>query len=596
MQDDPKASVIDRLKQANNVLVTVSKNPTVDQLAGAIGLTLLLNKIGKHANAVFSGDIPSTIEFLQPEKTLETNTDSLRDFIISLDKDKADKLRYKVEDKFVRIFITPYKTSINQNDLQFSQGDFNVDVVMALGVHEQSDIDQAISAHGRILHDATIISVNSKTAGNLGNINWIDNHASSLCEMLGGLGTELKKDVFDGQISTALLTGIVAETKRFSNEKTTAVTMSVSAKLMSSGANQQLVASKLQETPKPPKPPEAVAESTPPPKKEPEESHDRSELQIKHEDVDNKSAPPEKTEPSPGQVHIDEHGTLRQLNGTDSSDAYFDTGQTPTPPADNGSKASPQKDENPPSSTPPPATDNTSSTPPPATDNTYSQQSSTVGNVRSGQDTGNSRKETGRMLFEPPAMSGAMSNDSYGAGMEDNDSPRTPSANKMLLSHDSSKAKRPAAPSTNQPAPARSNNQSPPPENPFKPEAATDQQQPEAKIDNDQTLSQIEKAVDSPHTDKAAPLPDIDAARNAVSQAASTGGNQEKLEPIVGLGAQPVNLDLGHNSGQQQAATPPTNSGQGSNNTTNAPTPPPPASNNSNTPPPPPTPPPFMPT
>jgi len=85
-------------------------------------LTLLLNKFGKHATAVFSGEVPSTIEFLEPESTLEKTTDSLRDFIIALDKSKADKLRYKVEDEMVRIFITPYRTSITQNDLVFSQG------------------------------------------------------------------------------------------------------------------------------------------------------------------------------------------------------------------------------------------------------------------------------------------------------------------------------------------------------------------------------------------------------------------------------------------------------------------------------------------
>src|ERR1700759_3403141 len=117
---DPKTSIADRLKQANNILVTVSANPSVDQLAACIGLTLALNKLGKHATAVFSGEAPSTIQFLQPEKTLEKNTDSLRDFIIALDKSKADKLRYKVEDNVVRIFITPYKTSISEADLEFS--------------------------------------------------------------------------------------------------------------------------------------------------------------------------------------------------------------------------------------------------------------------------------------------------------------------------------------------------------------------------------------------------------------------------------------------------------------------------------------------
>src|SRR2546421_4153765 len=100
---EQRQAIADRLNQANNILVTVSNTPSVDQLASCIGLTLALNKLGKHATAVFSGNVPSTIEFLQPEKTLEKNTDSLRDFIIALDKSKADKLRYKVEDKVVKI-------------------------------------------------------------------------------------------------------------------------------------------------------------------------------------------------------------------------------------------------------------------------------------------------------------------------------------------------------------------------------------------------------------------------------------------------------------------------------------------------------------
>jgi hypothetical protein len=245
---DTQKQVIDRLKQANNVLVTVSNDPSVDQLAACIGLSLALNKLDKHATAVFSGNVPSTIEFLKPENTIEKNTDSLRDFIISLDKSKADKLRYKVEDKLVRIFITPYRTSISDADLEFSQGDFNVDVVLAIGVHDQKALDQAVTAHGRILHDATVVTINNQEqGGELGSMQWLDTKVSSLSEMTAMLATALSKDVLDEQIATAFLTGIVAETDRFSNEKTSADTMNVSASLMAAGANQQLVATKLQE-------------------------------------------------------------------------------------------------------------------------------------------------------------------------------------------------------------------------------------------------------------------------------------------------------------------------------------------------------------
>lgn len=246
MDQTAKQSTVDRIQQATNVLVTVSNDPSVDQLSACIGLTLFLNKLGKHATAVFSGKVPSTLEFLQPDKTIEKDTDSLRDFIISLDKAKADKLRYKVEDKVVKIFITPYRTSISDKDFEFSQGDFNVDVVIALGVHGKEELDRAIVAHGRILHDATVISINNETASTIGTINWQDPQASSLCEMLVEMADVIQPDNLDGQMATSFLTGIVAETKRFSNEKTTSRTMTLSAQLMASGANQQLVATQLQ--------------------------------------------------------------------------------------------------------------------------------------------------------------------------------------------------------------------------------------------------------------------------------------------------------------------------------------------------------------
>jgi len=243
--EDPKAQLIDKLKTANNVLVTVSRDPSVDQLSALLGLTLLLNKEGKHAAAVFSGQVPSTIEFLKPEDTIEKNTDSLRDFIIALDKSKADKLRYKVEDNVVRIFITPYRTSISQDDLEFSQGDFNVDVVVGLGVSRQEDLDEAIITHGRILHDATVASINIAAEGGLGSISWHDPQASSLSELVTEIARSYGDDALDEQIATALLTGIVAETERFSNAKTSSHTMQASAALMAAGANQQLVAEKL---------------------------------------------------------------------------------------------------------------------------------------------------------------------------------------------------------------------------------------------------------------------------------------------------------------------------------------------------------------
>lgn len=243
------AQVAERIQGSDNVLVALSKNPSVDDLSAALGLTFILDKMGKHATAIFSGAVPNAIEFLEPEKTFEANTNSLRDFIIALDKEKADHLRYKIEGDFVKVFITPYKTTLSEKDLEFSHGDFNVDLVVALNVGSEADLDSALSEYGRIKHDASSINITAGAPGKFGDLEWADPGASSVSEMIAHLSTLLDKDdegeLVEKSTATALLAGIVSATKRFSNDRTSAETMAVASDLMSAGADQQLISSSI---------------------------------------------------------------------------------------------------------------------------------------------------------------------------------------------------------------------------------------------------------------------------------------------------------------------------------------------------------------
>ncbi len=245
-----KKQIIESIKDKKNILVTVSNNPSVDELAAALGLTIFLNKLNKHATAIASGNIPSALDFLDPGKTFEATADSLRDFIIALDKEKADHLRYKLEGDVVKIFITPYQTTITQNDLEFSQGDYNVEMVIALNVASREELDKALSAHGKILHDAVVATITTGSLkSSLGTLDWHEDAATGVSEMVTEIAQELKtaKADIDEQIATAFLTGIVASTDRFSNELTSSKVMTMSAELMASGANQQLIAAQLQD-------------------------------------------------------------------------------------------------------------------------------------------------------------------------------------------------------------------------------------------------------------------------------------------------------------------------------------------------------------
>ena len=279
------SEVISKIVDSKNVLIALSSDPSVDEMAAAIGLSLYLDKLGKRATAIYSGATPNALEFLKPEETFEPTADTLQDFVVALNKDKADHLRYKLDGDFVKIYITPYKTRITEEDLDFSYGDFNVDLVLALDVANGIDLDSALREHGRIMHDAVIVNITTGKPGKFGEIEWSDKNASSVSEMVANLLYNIKSDIkIEKDEATAFLTGIVAATNRFSNSTTTPETMKIASKLMESGANQQLVSKNITSDVENESPTFSV-ESKPQ-----KEDRNPAELEIEHEDE------PEKTE------------------------------------------------------------------------------------------------------------------------------------------------------------------------------------------------------------------------------------------------------------------------------------------------------------
>ena len=234
--------VVNKINDAQNILIALSSDPSVDELAAAIGLSLYLSKLDKRATAIYSGATPNALEFLKPEETFEPTVDTLQDFVIALNKEKADHLRYKLDGDYVKIYITPYHARITEEDLEFTYGDFNVDLVLALDVANGIDLDAALLEHGRIMHDASIVNITTGNPGKLGEIEWCDKSASSVSEMIARLLYSINsKTKIEKEEATAFLTGIVAATDRFSSANTTPETMKIASRLMESGANQQLV-------------------------------------------------------------------------------------------------------------------------------------------------------------------------------------------------------------------------------------------------------------------------------------------------------------------------------------------------------------------
>ena len=237
--------VAEKIQKGTNILIALSKDPNVDEISAAIALAIVLDQQKKHVTAIYSGKTPNTLEFLKPEETFEKDTSSLQDFIIALNKSKADHLTYKLDGDYVKIYITPYKGQVKKEDLEYSYGEYNVDLVIVFNVNAGSEIDSALSEYGRIMHDASAINITSGLPGRFADLEWSDPEKSSVCEMVYILLKELEITDLSQEVATALLTGILSATERFSNNRTKPTTMSVAAKLMEAGADQQLISANI---------------------------------------------------------------------------------------------------------------------------------------------------------------------------------------------------------------------------------------------------------------------------------------------------------------------------------------------------------------
>ena len=243
--EDAVSKVADKIQHSTNILIALSKDPNVDEISAAIALAFVLDQQKKHVTAIYSGQTPNALEFLRPEETFQKDISSLQDFIIALNKSKADHLIYQVEGDYVKILITPYKGQIKKEDLEYSYSDYNVDLVIVFNVNSGSEIDSALSEYGRIMHDAMAINITSSVPGRFADLEWSDPSKSSVCEMVYDLLGELEIDNTPQEVATALLTGILSATERFSNNRTKPTTMAVASKLMEAGADQQLISSNI---------------------------------------------------------------------------------------------------------------------------------------------------------------------------------------------------------------------------------------------------------------------------------------------------------------------------------------------------------------
>lgn len=239
----PKQQASEAIRQSEAILIVTGQRPNIDQVSSVVALTLILRKFGKKVTTLITDPIPGSANFIA-QGIVDKSPTGLRDFVVKLDLAHAevDKLKYTVEDGKLNITITPFKGGFSPQDVSFGHGELHYDLVIAMGVASRSKLDRLFEQQPNLLQSTPLLNLDfHRINENYGAINLVDTNAATLSEMLISLAESLQAGLLDEPIATAMLTGIIASTDRFSAPHTTAKSMTVAAQLMAAGAKQQQI-------------------------------------------------------------------------------------------------------------------------------------------------------------------------------------------------------------------------------------------------------------------------------------------------------------------------------------------------------------------
>ena len=249
----PKQQVIERIKNANKVLILTHKNPDGDALGSMSALFLFLKKIGKQAMAVCNDEPPTVFSFLPSASEIAQNFAGVRDFVVSIDvsKTKADKIMYKAVDNRLNIIITPKNGSFDQSQVSFPAGSFNFDLIIVLDSPDLERLGSPYEKNPDAFYETPVINIDHHSGNDFfGQVNLVELNATSTSEILVSVFEAISTDKspFDEDISTCLLTGIITDTGSFQNANTTPKSLTIAAQMVAAGARREDIIKKIYKT------------------------------------------------------------------------------------------------------------------------------------------------------------------------------------------------------------------------------------------------------------------------------------------------------------------------------------------------------------
>lgn len=238
--------IVDLLLKNQKILIMASSPADGDCIGSSLALYLALKKLDKEITVVCPDPIPDVYHFLPTMHVIGNRVVASKDFIITIDTKKIQSAQVKniVEDGKINIIIMPENGRLSDQDVSFNYGPERYDLIVTVDTGGLEQLGTLYSGNIEMFNQMPVINIDHHFSNDhFGKINYVDVMASATTELIIPLITMMAdksgKDIWDEDIATLLLTGIITDTGSFQNANTTPRAFDASAQLISHGARQQ---------------------------------------------------------------------------------------------------------------------------------------------------------------------------------------------------------------------------------------------------------------------------------------------------------------------------------------------------------------------
>jgi len=242
-----KQQAIEKIKQADKILITAHQNPDGDALGSCLALQHVLNRLGKHSTVALSGKLDKTFDYLNNFNSVLQTIKSQPEFMIVLDENEAKAKNVEVrrlENNKVALVLTAENGRFTPERISFQEGSYPYDLIVVLDCPNLEQVGELYEENKDFFSNVEIVSIDHHlNHSGYGTVNVSEDKAAATAEIIvsiiEALGQNNGRSVnfIDEHVATALLTGLMTDTGSFQNSNTTPKSLTVAAQMYASGAD-----------------------------------------------------------------------------------------------------------------------------------------------------------------------------------------------------------------------------------------------------------------------------------------------------------------------------------------------------------------------